>query len=130
MKLFILLLLFSGISNAEINKCIVNGKTLYQQTPCPTIKSKRTMSNKTFSGNFSTDGLRAVIAKEKLAKNKVIEDRKKYLASPQSTIDSINGQVAAQKAAMNAKMAAQQAQIRMQMRHEINSLKTQMLFNQ
>ena len=88
------------------------------------------MSNKTFSGNFSTDGLRAVIAKEKLAKNKVIEDRKKYLASPQSTIDSINGQVAAQKAAMNAKMAAQQAQIRMQMRHEINSLKTQMLFNQ
>ena len=75
MRLFILLFSFLSTANADINKCVVDGKTLYQQAPCPTDESQRTISDKTFSGDFSTDGVRAAIAKDQRAK----EQREKEL---------------------------------------------------
>lgn len=69
MKLFILLLSFLSTANADINKCVVDGKTLYQQAPCPTDESQRTISDKTFTKSLSLAGVRAAIAKNQDAKD-------------------------------------------------------------
>ena len=68
MKLFILLFGFLNVANADINKCVVDGKTLYQQAPCPTDESQRTISDKTFTKSLSLDGLREAISKDQHAK--------------------------------------------------------------
>ena len=89
MRLFILLYGFLSIANADINKCIVDGKTLYQQAPCPTDESQRTISDKTFSGDFSTDGVRAAIAKdEQRAKEQRDKDFEAYNPSGRRRIET------------------------------------------
>jgi len=56
MRLFFIGLLLSFNASAGMNKCIIDGSTHYQSSPCPSGTGER-ISSKNFSG-LSTSGVR------------------------------------------------------------------------